>query len=133
MGNDYFIGEGNKIGYLPTEFGANGQIIEKTIKAGSNVVKGKLVAITGDLTVAHATSASTSVIGVAMFDTGAGQPMAFECEGLLKLTAGAAISAGAKVQSDDNADVITASTGQVVGFALNNANTGEAVYVKFTL
>ena len=130
---DYFINEGNKIGYMPTEFGETGDLIEKTIKAGTDLAKGKLVAVTDDLVVSTADADSTSVIGVSMFDVKQGDPIAVETEGLFKLVAGAPIIAGAKVQSDANGDVITATTGQVVGYALSSAGTGEPVFIKFTL
>lgn len=131
---EYFINEGNKIGYLPTEFGESGNsIVEKKIVAAVDIKKGQLVAITGDLEVSVASSASTTVIGVAMIDAKAGEPISVECEGLFKLVASAPITAGAKLSPANLGKVVTATTGQVVGFALNTAGTDGAVYVKFSL
>jgi predicted RecA/RadA family phage recombinase len=133
--NDYFINEGNKIGYLPTEFGAAGQIVEKAIKAGVAVKKGNVVEIYGELLVRPTTAASANVLGVAMFDAAVGEPVAVECEGLFKLTASAAITAPANVESAADGKVATAGGTPVktIGLAITNAVTDGAVYVKFSI
>ena len=43
---EYKIGEGNQIGYLPTEFGTDGSLKEKKIIAGEDILKGQVVELT---------------------------------------------------------------------------------------
>ena len=131
-GHEYMVNEGNKIGYLPTEFGANQVIVEKKIVASADVAKGQVVELTGSLAVAPTTAASAKVIGVAMFDAKAGEAVAVETEGLFKLKAGGTITGGAKVASAKDGKVAV-GTENVIGIALNDAGTDEYVYVKFSI
>ena len=131
-GHEYLINEGNQIGYLPTEFGANQAIIEKKLVAGADILKGQVVELTDSLTVAPTSAASANVIGVAMFDAKAGEPVGVETEGLFKLVAGGAITAPTKVASAADGKVV-AGTENTVGIALNDAGTDEYVYVKFSI
>jgi predicted RecA/RadA family phage recombinase len=131
-GHEYMVNEGNKIGYLPTEFGANQAIVEKKIVASADVAKGQVVELTGSLAVAPTTEASAKVIGVAMFDAKAGEAVAVETEGLFKLKAASTITGGAKVASAA-AGKVAVGTDKVIGIALNDAGTDEYVYVKFSI
>lgn len=131
-GHEYLVNEGNQIGYLPTEFGANQQIIEKKIVASADVAKGQVVELTGSLEVAPTSAASAKVIGVAMFNAKAGEPVGIETEGLFKLVAASTITGGAKVASAADGKVAV-GTENVVGIALNDAGTDEYVYVKFSI
>lgn len=131
-GHEYLVNEGNQIGYLPTEFGESQTIIEKKIVAGTDVIKGQVVELTGSLTVAPTTAASAKVIGVAMFNAKAGEPVGVETEGLFKLKAASAITGGEKVVSAANGKVAV-GTDNVIGIALNDAGTDEYVYVKFSI
>ena len=106
---DYLISEGNKIGYMPTEFGTDGTLIETKIVAGAAIKKGQVVEITADMTVSPTTAASDKVLGVAMFDAEEGSPVTIETEGLFKLTAGAPITAGSHVESAADGAVATSS------------------------
>ena len=83
--NDYFVSEGNKIGALPAEFGEDLELNQKQLKAGADILKGQVVEVTGDAKVSPTTAASAKVLGVAMFDAKAGDPVAVECEGLFKM------------------------------------------------
>ena len=132
---DYFINEGNKIGYMPTEFGSTGEIVEKKIIAGSDVTKGQVVELTDALTVEATTAASANVLGVAMFDAKAGEPVVIETEGLFKLTANAAITAPALVESSADGKVATvgATVTKTIGLALTDAIKDGEVYVKFSI
>lgn len=131
---DYFVGEGNKIGYLPTEFGESGNsIVEKKIVASAEVKKGQLVEISSNLAVAPAEAQSAKVIGVAMFDAKKDDPVSIETEGLFKMVAGAGITAGDELESFGDGKVSKKSTGKSVGMAINTALTGEAVFVKFSI
>ena len=132
---DYKIGEGNMIGALPAEFGDNTVLSQKIIKASADVKKGQVVMISGDMTVAPTTAASNKVLGVAMFDAKSGAPVSVECEGLFKLTASAAITAGAQVESAAGGYVATVGDTpvKVIGIALNTAAKDGEVFVKFSI
>lgn len=131
-GHEYFVNEGNKIGYLPTEFGENQSIQEKKIIASADVKKGQVVELTDSLEVAPTSAASANVLGVAMTSADAGKPVAVESEGLFKLIAASAITAPTKVESAADGTV-AAGTTNPIGIALNDAGTGEYVYVKFSI
>lgn len=131
-GHEYLVNEGNKIGYMPTEFGENQVITEKKIVASADVAKGQVVELTGSLEVAPTSEASAKVIGVAMFDANAGEAVSVETEGLFKLKAASAITGGAKVASAKDGKVAV-GTENTIGIALNDAGTDEYVYVKFSI
>ena len=135
VSKEYKIGEGNQIGFLPTEFGASGQILEKTIKAGVDILKGQVVELTDALTVAPTSAASANVLGVAMFDAKAGEAVAIETEGLFKLTAVSAITAPAQVESAADGKVATkgGTVVKIIGIAITDASTDGDVYVKFSV
>lgn len=132
---DYKIGEGNMIGALPAEFGENTVLSQKIIKASADVKKGQVVMISGDMTVAPTTAASNKVLGVAMFDAKLGEAVSVECEGLFKLTASAAITAGAQIESAADGKVATVGSTpvKVIGIALNTAVKDGEVFVKFSI
>ena len=132
---DYKIGEGNMIGALPAEFGENTVLSQKIIKASADVKKGQVVMISGDMTVAPTTAASNKVLGVAMFDAKSGEAVSVECEGLFKLTASAAITAGAQIESAADGKVATVGSTpvKVIGIALNTAVKDGEVFVKFSI
>lgn len=132
MAKDYLINEGNQIGYMDSSFGTGLNLIQKKLVAGADVQKGQVVYISGDMTVSPTTASSPAVLGVAMLDTKAGQPIAVECEGLFKLTAGGAITAGSKVTSAADGKVAS-GTENTIGIALNDATADGDVYVKFAL
>lgn len=130
--NDYMIGEGNKIGALPAEFGEDLELNQKQIKASADVLKGQVVEITGDMEVAPTSAASAKVLGVAMFDAKKGDPVSVECEGLFKMKAASAIKGGDKVVSAAGGCVATGTT-NTIGLALGDAAKDEYVFVKFSI
>lgn len=132
---EYMVNEGNVIGYMPTEFGANQAIVEKKIVAGVDILKGQVVEVTDEFEVKPTTAASAKVLGVAYADAKAGEPVAVEAEGLFKLQASAAIKAGDLIESAKDGCVAKAGSTvtKVLGVALNNASTDGDVYVKFTV
>ena len=132
----YNVNEGNQIGYMPTEFDTNGKLVEQKLTADGNLTAGQVVYISGDMKVKATTAASKAVLGVAMFDAKSGEPVAVECEGLFKLTASAAITAGSQVESAAGGKVAAAgsSVTKVIGIALNAAAAdGDTVFVKFSI
>lgn len=132
MAKDYLINEGNQVGYMDSSFDTGLNLIQKKLVAGADVQKGQVVYISGDMTVSPTTASSPAVLGVAMLDTKAGQPIAVECEGLFKLTAGGAITAGSKVTSAAGGKVVSGAE-NTIGIALNDATADGDVYVKFAL
>lgn len=133
MAKNYLINEGNQIGYMDASFDENLNLVNKKLVAGANLQKGQVVYVSADMTVSPTTASSAAVLGVAMFDAKAGEPVAVECEGLMKLTASAAITAGAKVTSAAGGKVATGSE-NTIGIALSTASRdGDDVIVKFSI
>lgn len=130
--NDYKIGEGNMIGALPAEFGDDLALNQLSLKASADVKKGQVVEISGDMTVAPTSASSAKVLGVAMFDAKSGEEIAVEAEGLFKMMASAAITAGDIVESAANGAVATGTTNPI-GIAINTAAKDAAVFVKFSI
>ena len=132
---EYKINEGNMIGKLPAEFDENINLVQKSITASADITKGQIVEVSGDMTVAPTSGASVKVIGVAMFDAKSGDNVAVETEGLFKLKASAAITAGDAIESAKDGAVakVGASAVKVIGIALNTATKDGDVYVKFTI
>ena len=132
---EYYINEGNKIGYLPAEFGENLTLEQKKLTASADVVKGQVVEVSGDMTVAPTSAASAKVLGVAMFDAKSGENVVVETEGLFKLVASASITAGDIIESaaDGKVAKVGGSVVKALGVALNTVTTGGDVYVKFSI
>lgn len=131
----YNVNEGNQIGYMPTEFDANGNLVEQKLVADGDLTAGQVVYISDNMKVKATTAATSAVLGVAMFDAKSGEPVAVECEGLFKLTAADAITAGAQVAAAAGGKVATAASGaNKIGIALNTASAdGDPVFVKFSI
>ena len=144
----YNVGEGNQIGYMPTEFSTTGALVEAKLVADGAITAGQVVYVSDSMKVKATTAASNVVLGVAMFDAKSGAPVTVECEGLFKLVAAGAITAGAIVSSAAGGKVAAqtaasqlatgtyaytaASAG--IGIALNDAaEDGDEVYVKFSI
>lgn len=128
----YNVNEGNQIGYMPTEFDQNGNLVETKLVAGADLKAGQVVELSGSMIVTPTTAASAKVLGVAMFDVKKDEPIAVECEGLFKLTASGAITGGDHVASAADGKVATGTT-NTIGIALNTAADGEGVFVKFSI
>lgn len=133
MAKDYKINEGNMIGAMPAEFDASTNLQQKVLKASEDVKKGQVVVISGDMTVAPSTEASAKVLGVAMFDAKADEPVSVETEGLFSMTASGSITAGDKVESAADGKVAKAAGTNAVGIAINSASNGGEVFVKFSI
>ena len=120
---------------MPTEFDASGKLVEQKLIADGDLTAGQVVYISGSMKVKATTAATSAVLGVAMFDAKSGEPVAVECEGLFKLTAAGAITAGAQVAAAAGGKVATAASGaNKIGIALNTAAAdGDPVFVKFSI
>ena len=130
----YNVNEGNQKGYMPTEFDQSGNLVETKIVADGDLKAGQVVELSGNMKVKATTGASTKVLGVSMFDAKDGEAIAVEAEGLFKLVAGAAITAGQRVASAANGQVGPAADGAAnIGIALSDAAKDEEVFVKFSI
>ena len=87
-----------------------------TLTAGGAVEKHRLVGITG----AH-TGAGARAIGVADVDADSGDLFPVVTQGVALVVAGAAVAAGADLESDATGRVVTLSTGKLAGVALTAA------------
>lgn len=107
-----------------------------TLPASATVIGGQLLIISGSNTVAPATVATHSWIGVAGFDAAIGDQVTVYCEGVQKLTATGSITAGANVEAATAGTVAAHTNGtndfNIVGVALNTVTTGQTVFVSVT-
>lgn len=133
MGRDYLINEGNKIGYMDASLDENLNLVNKKLVAGANITKGQVVIVSDDMTIIPSDGASKCVLGVAMFDCKAGEPIAVECEGLMRLTAAATITAPAEIEAAAEGKVKTAAEGKVIGIALSDATAGGDVIIRLSV
>ena len=115
--------------YVPVNTGG---VEPFTFTTSAAVTGGRLVAQSGNGTVAHAGAASALAVGVAAFDAASGAKVTvWPLEGLVhELEAAAAVTQGAALQAAANGQVETAvagaaatagSLGTVVGVALTTA------------
>ena len=81
------------------------------------------------ISVAPATAAG-KVLGVAAFDAAVGAQVPVIGEGVVPVTAGAAITAGAEVEVGTGGKAITLASGKSVGRALTTAANNADVYVR---
>ena len=81
------------------------------------------------ISVAPATAAG-KVLGVAAFDAAVGAQVLAIGEGVVPVTAGAAITAGAEVEVGTGGKAITLASGKAVGRALTTAANNADVYVR---
>ncbi|WP_394254714.1 DUF2190 family protein [Pseudoclavibacter helvolus] len=101
-----------------------------TFTASADVIGGRLVAVSGNRTVAPAGADSSAVVGVAGFDAKAGERVTVftRAAGVQQLTATAAIAAGAKVSSAAAGKIQTlGATTNPVGLALEAATAADDV------
>lgn len=105
------------------------------------VTGGRLVAVSGVGTVAHAGAASTTVVGVAAFDAASGARVSvWPIDGVVhELEAASAITQGGGIQAAANGQVDPATTsiaaasaaGTLIGTATTTA-TGSPLKVRFS-
>jgi hypothetical protein len=100
-----------------------------TAEATATVTARRFVKISGNRTAGgnvavDAAGAGDRVFGVTADDASAGGLVRVARGGVVKVVAGAAITAGADVQSNASAAAVPASTGTVVGIAVTGAANG---------
>lgn len=103
-----------------------------TFAAGGAITGGQVVEVgSADRTVVAAGAASAKAIGTAAHDAGSGDKVVVHLAGPVDTAkAAAAISRGAKVEAGAAGTIQTATTGYVLGIALNAA-TDEGDIVEF--
>lgn len=117
-------------GYLPKT--AAGEPF--TLMTSADVIGGRLVAVSGASTVAHAADDSALIAGVAGFDALSGEPVTiYPLPGSVqKLVASAAIAAGARVVAEDAGKIQTiAAKTNPFGIALTAATDPDDVIDVF--
>lgn len=97
----------------------------------ADVVGGKLLAVSGDGTVAHAGANSTAVVGVAAFDAVSGTTVTVYSPKVAVLVSSGAITAGAQVVAGA-AGVVTALAAVTTPTAADVTNTRAIVGIALT-
>lgn len=98
-----------------------------TCRAGSDVIGGRLVEITGAREVGHAAAGSAKVFGVAARDTKEGDDVLVLRGGVQDLIASAGIVAGARVKAAASGKVVTVGAGEAgLGLAITDASAADA-------
>lgn len=100
-----------------------------TYLASAAVTGGRLVEITGDREVAHATADSAKVVGIAAWDAVAGREVTVHSGGVLPLLASGTVTAGDRVSAAADGKVATTAEGTAIGVALTTG-TDASVDVK---
>lgn len=105
-----------------------------TCHASAAVTGGRFVApsgarVDGNYRVAHA-GAGAAAIGVAARDKATGEKVMVFCEGIVGVTAGAALTAGQRVQSDGTGQAIVLAAGAPLGVVLEDAASGATALIK---
>lgn len=97
-----------------------------TVVAGEAITAKRLVDFEGK----H--SAALSAVGVALFDTDSGDNISVGCAPIEVVESGAAITAGAALESDSSGRAVTKSSGVTVGRAMDAATgAGEFIRMRF--
>lgn len=108
---------------------------EITRAASASITGGQLVIVSGSGTVAPASAATHLWVGVAAFDAASGDNVTVFSEGVQRLTASGAITAGQLVEAAASGAVAAHTNGtndfNVVGLALTSATNGQLVEVDF--
>lgn len=95
------------------------------IKAGGDIEAGRLVTFSGG-DIVQASSSSDNLVGVAMNNAADDEYCDVAITGVVGVTAGASVSAGAYVTTDSNGKAITATAGtNYIGLALNAASAAD--------
>jgi len=109
-----------------------------TCRAAAAIVGKTCVVVSADMTGGNPTvvtaGVGVGVLGVAAQDSESGREVLVHAGvgAIVPVTAGAAIAAGAVVESNATGQVITRTTGVPVGRALNAAASGAEVFVRLS-
>lgn len=86
----------------------------------------------GNIRAAHAAAAGAA-IGVSSWDAAIGEKFDVLAEGILPVTAGAAIAAGQRVEVGANGTAVPLAAGVAVGVAVDGAANGADAQIKLLL
>jgi predicted RecA/RadA family phage recombinase len=109
-----------------------------TAQATATVTGKRFVNISGNRTangnysVAHATAAG-SVFGVSKYDAASGDPVGVIRGGIVPVTAGGTIAAGARVEVGTNGQAVTLASGIAVGTCCDAATNGNDARIALNL
>lgn len=104
---------------------------EITLTTTAAVTAGRVVEVSGNSTVAHASAGSTRVVGVSMFDAAQGDLVAVQSLGVHRLVASGPIAPGAQVAAGANGTVATSVDGSGrIGIAIAGAADGAVALIK---
>ena len=99
-----------------------------TFTASAAITGGQVVEVTGDRTVGPGTAASAKAVGTAAHDAASGAKVVVHLPGPVDTAlSAAAILAGAKVEAAAAGKIQTATTGNVLGIALNTVAGADAI------
>lgn len=119
--------------YTPRAY-ANGDNV--TVKAKTPIDAGHLVVVdatsaSGALVAEHAPASAPTVLGVAWADApAAGDLVAVACTGIVRVVAGATITAGTRVAAGAGGVVVPAGANPAVGYALTSAANGGIAEIQ---
>lgn len=102
-----------------------------TLPVSAAVIGGRVLAVSGAGTVAHAAADSAVTVGVAAFDTAIGERVTVKPRGgIHRLTASAAIAAGARVATAAAGKVqVLGSNLNAIGTALTGGSADDVVEI----
>jgi predicted RecA/RadA family phage recombinase len=109
-----------------------------TCQASAGVTGKRFVNISGNRTaggkyqVAHATAAAAA-FGVAVYDAVSGDPVGVIRAGIVPVTAGGTIAAGARVEVGTNGQAVTLASGIAVGTCCDGATNGNDARIALNL
>ncbi len=86
----------------------------------------------GSISVAHATAAG-AVFGVSTYDAATGEKLGVIRGGVVPVTAGGTIAAGARVEVGTNGQAVTLASGIAVGTCVNGATNGNDAQIALNL
>ncbi|GAB7039710.1 MULTISPECIES: DUF2190 family protein [Catenuloplanes] len=109
-----------------------------TAQASATVTGKRFVNISGNRTaggkyqVAPATAAG-AVFGVATYDAASGEPVGVIRSGIVPVTAGGTIAAGARVEVGTNGQAVTLASGVAVGQCVDGVTSGNDARIALNL
>jgi predicted RecA/RadA family phage recombinase len=83
----------------------------------------------GDIRVGHAAAAGAA-LGVSSWDAAVGEKVTVICEGVVPVTAGAALTAGQRVEVGANGTAVPLAAGIAVGIAVDSTANGADAQIK---
>jgi predicted RecA/RadA family phage recombinase len=86
----------------------------------------------GTLNVAHATAAG-AIVGVSSYDAASGEVVGILRGGVVPITAGGTIAAGARVEVGSTGKVVTLASGVAIGMCLTGATNNNDAMIALSI